>query len=55
MARKKQNYRSMLRNFNMNYGTDESKLDGWQRLCADCGLRIGSSITQCKRVSGIAH
>ncbi len=41
----------MLDQFDMNYGDDESKLEGWQRLCADCGVKIGPSIKQCKRVS----
>jgi len=51
MTKRKPNYRAMLNNFNMNYGTDETKLDGWQRLCSDCGVTVGPSITQCKRVS----
>ena len=44
------NYRSMLSEFNMNYGADETKLEGWKRLCFDCGVAVGSSITNCKVV-----
>lgn len=51
MAKNKtKNYRDMLRRFNMEYGASSTKLEGWQSLCEDCGVRIGSSITQCKKV-----
>lgn len=40
----------MLNEFDMNYGVDETRLDGWKRLCDDCGVNEGPSITQCKRV-----
>lgn len=40
----------MLRRFDMEYGTTGTKLEGWQRLCQDCGVRVGNSITQCKKV-----
>lgn len=51
MARKtRHNYRAMLNEFDMNYGVDETRLDGWKRLCDDCGVNEGPSIRQCKRV-----
>lgn len=51
MAKNKtKNYRDMLRRFNVEYGASSTKLEGWQSLCEDCGVRIGSSITQCKKV-----
>lgn len=46
----KQEYRAILREFNTTYGVDESKLEGWQRLCEDCDVEPGPSITQCKKV-----
>ncbi|KAM0714908.1 hypothetical protein Q7P37_009373 [Cladosporium fusiforme] len=50
MARKsRHDYRAMLDEFGMNYGVDETKLDGWKRLCNDCGVQQGPSITKCKR------
>jgi hypothetical protein len=41
----------MLNEFNMNYGTNGTKLAGWQQLCSDCGVTVCPSIAQCKRVS----
>jgi len=50
MAKNKtKQYRDMLRRFNMEYGTSGTTLEGWQRLCDDCGVGIGTSITQCKK------
>lgn len=46
-------YREMLTSFNMDYGTLGTNLNGWQQLCADCGVNPGASITQCKKVRPI--
>ena len=37
--------------FDLNYGRDETKLEKWQQLCADCGIERGASIKRCKTVS----
>ena len=36
--------------FEIHYGSDATKLESWQALCADCGEEPGTSITQCKKV-----
>ena len=48
--RKWHDYDAMLQQFDMDYGSDETRLIRWQRLCTDCGVQIGPSIRQCKRV-----
>ncbi|KAI6841065.1 hypothetical protein KC332_g1136 [Hortaea werneckii] len=52
MAKKKskaQRNTAALAHFNMNYGVDETKLQGWQRLCEDVGIAPEDSIKQCKK------
>ena len=39
--------------FDTRYGENASKLGGWQVLYADCDIKPGTSITQCKKVSPI--
>jgi len=46
----KQEYRAILCEFNMTYSVDETKLEGWRRLCWGCDVEPGPSITQCKKV-----
>ena len=36
--------------FDEHYGSDATKLESWQALCADCDIEPGTSITQCKKV-----
>ncbi|KAI6854546.1 hypothetical protein KC338_g8677 [Hortaea werneckii] len=52
MAKKKskaQRNAAAVQHFNMNYGVDETKLQGWQRLCEDVGIPPQDSVTQCKK------
>ncbi|KAI7280443.1 hypothetical protein KC345_g4758 [Hortaea werneckii] len=52
MAKKKskaQRNAAAVQHSNMNYGADETKLQGWQRLCQDVGIAPEDSITQCKK------
>jgi hypothetical protein len=39
-----------VRSVNTPYGVDENKLEGRQRSCEDCGVEVGLSIMQCKKV-----
>ncbi|TKA31813.1 hypothetical protein B0A50_01892 [Salinomyces thailandicus] len=41
----------VLQHFDINYGVDETKLQGWQRLCEDVGVAARGSIKQCKKAS----
>ncbi|KAI7546662.1 hypothetical protein KC331_g5482 [Hortaea werneckii] len=58
MAKKKtkaQRNAAALLHFNMNYGADETKLQGWQRLCEDVGIPPRDSVTQCKKALKAVH
>jgi hypothetical protein len=41
---------NVYQHFQARYGTNNSRLQGWQQLCIDLKAEIGSSITQCKKV-----
>ncbi|KAI6901991.1 hypothetical protein KC318_g9270 [Hortaea werneckii] len=52
MAKKKgkaQRNQAAVLHFNVNYGANETKLQGWQRLCEDVGILPQDSVTQCKK------
>lgn len=36
--------------FETTYGTQEGKLEAWQKLCEHVGVEAGPSITKCKKV-----
>jgi hypothetical protein len=36
--------------FNTDYGTNDTTLGSWQKLCEDVGVTVGGSLTQCKKV-----
>ncbi|KAF2858042.1 hypothetical protein K470DRAFT_278819 [Piedraia hortae CBS 480.64] len=49
MAKSKKKMIAMAQShFKLSYGVDESRLEGWQRLCSDVGIEPANSIRQCK-------
>lgn len=54
-AREDERLAAAMATFTLSYGRDETKLEKWQKLCDDCGVERGGSITKCKAVSSTPY